>query len=234
MIFIGSGSLLTHSVNYAIEIGANIDAVCIPIGDSSISRLKKSNIYVIESNNPNIDVVSILNRLSDGKIFSINNKFILDDSLLKLGPTFFNIHNGLVQHYRGIGEVCIFAAICNDEAKYGVTLQQLIPGQKVDSGPVVDQIKFTLSANDEFYEVMKKSLAACMDIFELNILRIINNSYKLKKYKLFGAAYTYKDVARICEKTEPNNLRRAISFGPYKGFLTKLVDAFDSARIIKE
>ena len=41
MFFIGCGALLTQAVNYALKIGASIDAVCVPIGDSSILRLKK-------------------------------------------------------------------------------------------------------------------------------------------------------------------------------------------------
>ena len=76
MIFIGGGSLLTQAVGYALKAGAKIDAVCVPIEDSSIPRLKKHNLFIIESNNPNTDVIGILGNLRDKKVFSINNKFI--------------------------------------------------------------------------------------------------------------------------------------------------------------
>lgn len=230
MFFIGGGSLLTQAVSYALKVGMKIDAVCVPIGDSSLPRLKRSNVFILESNNPNTDVIGILDKLSDKIVLSINNKFILEDFLLTSGPTFFNIHNGLVQHYRGISEVCIFSAICAGETEYGVTLHQLLPSQKVDSGPVVAQIKFSIESTDEFFVVMKKSLEACQKIFEINIDNIVSNKYESNYVELFNTAFTYKDVARLCVETEPGKLIKATNFGAFKAFFPKLVLAVDSAR----
>lgn len=72
-----------------------IDAVCVPIGDSSLPRLKRSNVFILESNNPNTDVIGILDKLSDKIVLSINNKFILEDFLLTSGPTFLTYIMGL-------------------------------------------------------------------------------------------------------------------------------------------
>lgn len=231
MLFIGGGFLLTQAVSYALKVGVKIDAVCVPIGDPSLLRLKRSNVFILESNNPNTDVIGILHRLSDKIVFSINNKFILDDFLLKSGPTFFNIHNGLVQHYRGIGEVCVFSAICAGETEYGVTLHQLLPGQKVDSGSVVAQTKFKIESTDDFFVVMKKSLEACQKIFEINIDNIVSNRYESNYVELFNTALSYKNVARLCVETEPGKLIKATSFGAFKAFFPKLVSAVDSAQL---
>ena len=47
MFFIGGGSLLTQAVRYALKIGIKVDAVCVPIGDSSLPRLKRSNVFML-------------------------------------------------------------------------------------------------------------------------------------------------------------------------------------------
>jgi len=230
MIFIGGGSLLTQAVSYSLTLGLRVDAVCVPVGDPSIPRLKKNNVFILQSNNPTTEVVKILDRLSDKIVFSVNNQFILGDSLLTLGPNYYNIHNGLVQNYRGIGEVCIFAAICNGETKYGATLHQIQQGQKVDSGRVIDQIQFSIKPKDDFYVVMKNSLEACQKIFEINIQRIVDNKYFSNYVELFNTAYSYKDIGRICAASEPGRLIRASSFRDFKVYFPKLVLAVDAAR----
>lgn len=229
MIFIGGGALLTQAVSYALKLGVNVDAVCIPISDSSIPILKNLNVFVVETNNPNIELIPILDKFKDGKVFSINNKFILEDSLLSSGPVFFNIHNGLVQRYRGIAEVCIFAAICNGEKKYGVTLHQILPRQKLDSGPVVAQLEFSIENNNDFFSVLRQSLEACQRIFEDNIENIVGNSYESNYVELLHTSYSYKDVAYICTNAEPKNLTQASNFGPYKSFFAKLSELVDSS-----
>jgi len=230
MIFIGGGSLLTQAVSHALKLGISVDAVCIPIGDSSIPRLKTFNVFLLEENNLNIKLLSILEKLEDGKVFSINNKLILEDSLLTSGPTFFNIHNGLIQNYRGVSEVCIFAAICNGENNYGVTLHQILPSQKIDSGPVVAQLKFSIEGSNEFFSVMKKSLETCQKIFENNIEKIIENRHESVYVELLDNSYSYKDVPRICANAESNNLIKASNFGSYKTFFPKLAGLVSSSR----
>jgi hypothetical protein len=232
MIFIGGGSLLTQAVGYALKAGAKIDAVCVPIEDSSIPRLKKHNLFIIESNNPNTDVIGILGNLRDKKVFSINNKFILNNNFLESGPTFFNIHNGLVQNYRGIGEICIFSAICDAESEYGVTLHKILPNQNVDSGPVLSQIKFRIEPTDDFVDVMKKSLTACQKIFELNFDNIISDVYELHHVEILKPALSYNDVARICNEAKPGKIMQASNFGAFKAFFPKLVEGVHSARFI--
>lgn len=228
MIFIGGGALLTQAVGFAIKIGLSIDAVCCPINDSSIPKLKKSNVFILETNNPNVDLLALLNKIKKGSVFSINNRFILEDHLLSSGPSFFNIHNGLVQNYRGVAEVCIFGAICSGEKTYGVTLHKLLPGQKVDSGPVVTQLQFSIEQKSDFHCVMKQSLQMCQKIFEDNIVSIVSNTYKSSYIELQGSPYSYRDVDRICTEADPINLIKASNFGTYRHFFPKLVELLSS------
>ena len=144
MYFIGSGALLNHAVAYCLSLGLKVDGASCTPGDSAIARLRTLQIPVDECIDPNAHVSMITSTCTDGVIFSINNPRRIDDGLLVAGPLFFNVHNGLVQRYRGIAEICIFAAICRGENIYGVTLQQLKPAHKIDTGPVISQIEFAI------------------------------------------------------------------------------------------
>lgn len=230
MIFIGSGGLLTQAVNHAFNLGVMIEAVYCPIRDSSVPKLKKLNLSVVETNNPNIDLLPVLKNLKGIKVFSINNKFILDDPLLESGHDFFNIHNGLVQSYRGIAEVCIFAAICRGEKRYGVTLHKLLPGQAVDSGPVVGQMEFDIELEGDYFAVMRRSLEACQNIFEENLMDIIDGKYASNYVELLDNAYSYKDIQQILKSADPTRLSRACNLGFYKPFLPKLAQFIEDTR----
>lgn len=222
MIFIGGGALLTRAVAHVVRSGHAVEVVCCPAGDVCLPRLRKLDVPIFESNQPNVDLVPILKKLRGKTAFSINNKFILSDILLDSRVAFFNIHNGLVQWYRGVSEVCIFAAICRGERQYGVTLHQLLPGQKVDSGPVVAQRTFDILSDDVFSSVLTKSLAACQAIFEENVETILDARYVVHAVELAGATYSYRDLARICSEADIAALGRARAIGPYAAFFPKL------------
>lgn len=233
MIFVGSGSLLSQAVLYTVKAGLRVDIVCCPVGDSAIPRLRNSNIFVLESDNPNRDLLTALCDFKDAKIFSINNKHILSDVLLESGHDVFNIHNGIVQRYRGIAEVCIFAAICNGDQEYGATLHKLLPKQKVDSGPVVAQRAFGVNADrDDFATVMKRSLEACRTLFEENVRDVIEGDYTTTCVELSGSAYSYRDISRICAGVEPSKLARASDFGVFRPYFPKLVQLATSPSLI--
>jgi methionyl-tRNA formyltransferase len=222
MYFIGSGSLLNHAVAHVLSLGVDIDLVCCPIADPAISRLKSLNIKILESNDPTKDFLSYLSVNGGSLVFSINNKFILDESLLSIDATFINIHNGLVQNYRGIGEVCVFIALCNDEKSYGVTMHKIMPGEEVDSGPIFDQLNFGIHEHDDFSVVMKNSIQACRTIFEKNIRTIINGTYTLIPPKTLGPIYTYKNLSTVLDSADPKQLDKARNLGVFRNYLPRL------------
>jgi methionyl-tRNA formyltransferase len=222
MIFVGGGSLLSQAAGHALKTGLNVDAVCCPVGDPAVPKLKRLNVSILESNTPNTDLLPIIETSKVRKVFSINNKFILNDFLLSSGPEFFNVHNGLVQKYRGIGEVCIFAAICRGEREYGVTLHKLLPDQKVDAGPVVAQLPFSIEAGADFAKVMTRSLEACKNIFEENVMHVANNEYNARCMVISDFAFSYKDVRRLCASANPDRLAKASNLGIYRVFFPRL------------
>lgn len=230
MIFVGGGALLVRAVEYARHAGIAVDAVCCSKGDSSIPTFRKSKAPLLETDDPSTTLLPLLRECRDRIALSINNKYILHDRLLTSGVSFFNVHNGLIQQYRGVAAVCVFAGLCKRERRYGVTLHRIVPGRDVDSGPVVAQLAFAIGENDLFSDVMKESLDTCQRIFELNIEQILRNRYTEQMVHLSDEVYTYNDVSRICAEADAAALARASSFGPYAHFFPKLKSIVESVR----
>ena len=227
MIFIGGGSLLSHAVGYVRKLGIDVALVLCPPQNSAIPMLKKLGVRFVETSSPGRDARLYCDLSDRNKVISINNPYILDSEFLTSGPKFFNIHNGLVQKYRGIAEVCLFAALCKGECEYGATLHKMLPDQKVDSGPIVNQLSFPVSVHERYFEVMGKSIQNCKAIFEENIVDLINDCYSEKEEFLSGSAYSYKDMTKICADADPALLERAKDLGPYKAFFPKLAGMFN-------
>lgn len=223
MYFIGSGALCFQAVDFALRAGHGVDGVYSPPGDATGKRLEKRGVKVTVGDRPNVELPALLAGVADGVVFSINNVHLLSDELLRCGSRFFNIHNGLVQRYRGIAEVCIFAALCRGEARYGATLHELLPGQQVDRGPVVAQLDFGIGEEDGFAEVMRQSLATCQQLFERHLADILAGRVRPVPVAMEGDAFSYRSlpvVIAACE--DPLRLARASRLGPYAGFFARL------------
>lgn len=231
MYFIGSGSLLNQAVNYCLRRGLAVDGVCCPPSDLGCKRIQKKGVHVLESLNPNFNRGLIERKSSDGVVFSINNKHILNDDILSSGLRFYNVHNGLVQQYRGIAEVCIFAALCLGNTKYGVTLQRLLPSQDVDTGPVVSQLSFVIKKEDVFSTVFEKSLKLCHEIFEQNVQATLADTAKTEIIDTAIAVYGFADVVRLGSATTQERLERASALGHYSVFLPKLQEQINSIHL---
>jgi formyl transferase-like protein len=227
MYFLGGGALLHHAADYSLRAGLRVACVLSPCGDSAIPKLRARGLSVVESDDPNEDLPQLIGS-RDGIVFSINNRQIIKDELLAGGTRFFNIHNGLVQNYRGIAEVCIFAALCAGDARYGVTLQRLLPGHKVDSGPVAAQVEFPIGPHDRFCDVLPRSLEACRDLFESRVRDIASNRCETRVVETSREALRYEHVASLCAGADPTCLARASDLGRYRGFLPRLAALIES------
>ena len=222
MVFVGGGALLSHAVGHALALGLPVALVCCPADDPALPRLARIGVTVLASDDPNANLPAQLAAPGGEVVFSINNRFLLSDALLASGPRFYNIHNGLVQRYRGRAEVCVIAAICRGEAEYGATLHRLLPGQKVDTGPLVAQQAFAVAAEDDFATVFGRGLDACKRLFEQHVGAIIAGGDVATPVEHAGKAFGYKDVARLCAEAPPERRRRASRLGPYQAFFPAL------------
>lgn len=231
MFFIGSGALCYQAVDFALCAGHRVDGLYCPPGDAAGKRLAKRGVTVTVGTQPNVELPALLAAVADGVAFSINNAQLLSDTLLSCGPRFFNIHNGLVQRYRGIAEVCVVAALCRGEARYGATLHELLPGQKVDTGPVVAQLDFGIEAEDGFAEVMRRSLSNCQQLFELHLADVLAGRTHPMPVAMEGSALSYRSLPTIIAACEdPLRLARASRLGPYAGFFARLNAELAAAR----
>jgi methionyl-tRNA formyltransferase len=227
MYFIGSGVLLYHAVDFARRQGHPVDGVCCAPQDVSGRRLAKSGVEVLLSTSPNDDLLRLLADRREAVVFSINNIWLLSDTLLACGPRFFNIHNGLVQRYRGLAEVCIVAALCHGESRYGATLHELLPRQKVDTGPVVAQLERPIGPDDGFAEVLPQSMMTCQQLFERHLDDILHQRINPAPVSMEGQAYSYSNLpALLAACQDPRRLSRAARLGPYAGFFPRLHAAF--------
>ena len=222
MYFMGSGGLLYRAVDYCLVNQLKVDGACCPPGDSAALRLRTRGVAVLETDDPNSDPLPMGGERSDGIVFSINNKHVLHDALLNSGRSFFNIHAGMVQRYRGIAEVCIFAALIRGDGFYGVTLHRLLPNQKVDAGPVVAQLQFAVDPEDRFSDLLRKSLDACQTIFESNVRKIAQNSYQTTVVDTAASALSYRDVPSLRGAADPARLAKASDLGRYAGLFSRL------------
>lgn len=230
MYFLGSGALLHRAVNFTLNAGLAVSGACCPPGDGAVAAVRRLGVSVLESDDPNADLPRYLDLGWAGTVFSINNRHILGAELLGAGARFFNIHAGLVQKYRGIGEICMFAALCRGEDRYGVTLHEVLSGQRVDCGPVVAQIDFPVLPQDGFASVLERSLDACQKIFEARLEDIAVNRQRSTVVATAERSLSYRDVAALCRAADPARLRIAADLGRYAGLFPRLAALLDAAR----
>jgi methionyl-tRNA formyltransferase len=223
MYFIGSGPLLYHAVDFALGQGHRVDRVCCAPKDGSGRRLAKRGVKMLLTTSPNDDLLPLLAGRRDVVVFSVNNACLLSESLLACGPRFFNIHNGLVQSYRGLAEICIVAALCHGESRYGATLHELLPRQNVDSGPVVAQLEVPIGPDDGFAEVLRQSMTTCQKLFEWQLEDILQHRISPAPVQIKGQAYSYAKLpALLANCRDPRRLSLAARMGPYAGFFPRL------------
>lgn len=230
MIFVGSGALLHHAVNYAQSVGLDVRVVYHPKGEYLPKTLHRSGVRMVEGDDPNADLARMLRSAKGETVVSINNRHLFGEELLASQASFFNIHNGLIQRYRGAAEACVFAALCRDEEEYGVTLHQILPGQRVDSGPVIEQLVFDVLPQDGFSDVMDESLRLCRRIFERNILRISRDASQSTTVEVAATAITYGRLAGLYTAAGSDAQKRAARLGRYRSYFPRLHSLVDSMR----
>ena len=145
-----------------------------------------------------------------------------------LGANFYNFHFGLTQKYRGIAEICIISAIINNESEYGVTLHRVLPGEKVDKGPIVSQSSFPLISSSTFSSVMESCVDSMFKIFTTMIPKLISKDYVSIENIFFSTALTYSDLPKLVSLSTPEQLKRYQDLGKYEVFLPKLSSLLQS------
>tara|TARA_Y100000590_G_scaffold461629_1_gene623666 strand:- start:1704 stop:2468 length:765 start_codon:yes stop_codon:yes gene_type:complete len=133
----------------------------------------------------------------------------------------FNFHFSLLPKYRGCHTN--FLQIYNGERFSGVTLHKIDNG--IDTGDIIDQIKFKIHINDSAYDNYKKLMKFSIKLFKKNFKKILNNNYELKKQILSNGKYykrtsvNYKKLLKINMKNfsiKNHNKIRSLIFPAYQ------------------
>ena len=162
-----------------------------------ILKRKSKNFYYFESSNVNekIDISKIKKKTFE-YIFCYRSLFILKKKLLdKCNIVAINFHPGSPE-FRGLGSVNY--AIYNDSKFYGSTAH--IINEKIDSGTILDVVKFRLEKKDTIENVLSKTHSTMYKqaIYVINLL--LKDKKNLEKLVKKSKNYKWSDKILNLEK----------------------------------
>ena len=152
--------------------------------------------------------------------FSLEYDKIINVNKFK-SKNLFNLHFSLLPKYRGCHTN--FLQLYRGEKFSGVTLHKIDKG--IDSGDIIDQIKFKIKINDTGYDNYLRLMKFSVFLFKKNLSKILNNNYKLKKQKLNNGSYysrksiNYKKIVKFKIKDltiKKHNKIRSLIFPAYQ------------------
>ena len=170
-------------------------------------KLSKDKILVLPNHNdngkddwqPSLKKFAIKNKIKVTKLeklYSIKQLFFFSlehDKIINIkkfqSKNLFNFHFSLLPKYRGCHTN--FLQIYKGEKFSGVTLHKIDKG--IDTGDIIDQIKFTIRINDNAYENYLRLMKFSIILLKKNLFNILSNNYKLKKQKLNNGSYYSKN-----------------------------------------
>lgn len=170
-------------------------------------KLSKNKILVLPNHNdnskdawqPSLKRFAIKNRVKVTKLeslYSIKRLFFFSleyDKIINVkkfqSKNLFNLHFSLLPKYRGCHTN--FLQIYKGEKFSGVTLHKIDKG--IDTGDIIDQIKFKIKINDTAYENYLRLMRFSTILLKKNLFKILSNNYKPKKQKLINGSYYSKN-----------------------------------------
>ena len=171
------------------------------------NKIKITNLYELYS-------------LKELFFFSLEYEKIINIDKFK-SSNLFNFHFSLLPKYRGCHTN--FLQIYNGEKFSGVSLHKIDKG--IDTGDVIDQIRFKIKINDTAYDNYKKLMKFSVKLFKKNLKDILNNKYSLRKQILSNGKYysrssvNYKKLLKINMKNfsiKTHNKIRSLIFPVYQ------------------
>ena len=203
------------------------------------SKIKKKSLLVLPNNNdhgkdgwqPSLKKYAKKNDIKVTKLeklYSLKHLFFFSleyDKIININKfrstNLFNFHFSLLPKYRGCHTN--FLQIYNGEKFSGVTLHKIDKG--IDTGDIIDQIKFKVKINDTAFDNYKKLMKFAIKLFKKNLSKILNNKYRLKKQLLSNGSYynkasvNYKKRLKINMKNfsiKTHNKIRSLIFPAYQ------------------
>jgi len=183
-VFIGSSILLDSCV----EASKNLfNKIYIVTDEIKLIKKYKKNYKIIKFEN--------LHKYNFDYLFSILNKRIISDKILKkINLLAINFHDGPLPKYAGLYSSTW--ALLNNEKYHGCCWHKV--ETKIDTGEILESIKFKINYNDTAYKVDTKSTYLGKKLFEKIIFRIKKNNLKgVKQNKKLRRYFGNKNFLKL-------------------------------------
>jgi methionyl-tRNA formyltransferase len=217
----GKNQCSIDALAYLIKKFKNLRILALPNkSDDGIDGWQKSFKKFATKKKIKITTIEELYKIENLYLFSLEYEGLLNINNFKSNKL-FNFHFSLLPKYRGCHTN--FYQILNGEKISGVTLHIIDNG--IDSGNIIDKIKFKIPINRTAFENYKVLLDKSVRLFKKNFLKIIKDKYTSKKQNLKkGSYYSRKSVnyeklimfKKIEQNIKTHNKLRSLIFQPFQ------------------
>jgi methionyl-tRNA formyltransferase len=198
-IFLFAGSRRGHAVlKKLIEQKANIVGILCLVEDPheeayhpKVTVIAKEHSIPLfySSDIKSLDYAALLNQINPDIAFAIGWRYLITKEAYTVPPKgTLIIHDSLLPAYRGFAPMNW--AIINGEKETGVTLFHIAEG--VDSGPIIDQLKTSITQDDTAKTLDEKIIALYEEIIIKNLPALEQNTAQSVPQDETLASYTCK------------------------------------------
>ncbi len=217
----GKNRCAIECLKYLIENFKNVNILALPNkSDKGLDGWQKSFKKFAKQKKISVTNLDNLQKQKNLFLFSLEYEKILNIKKFST-KNLFNIHFSLLPKYRGCHTN--YFQIKNGEKVSGVTLHKIDSG--IDTGDIIDSLKFKISQNSTAYENYDKLLSKSILLFKKNIKRILSGNYRIKKQNLKKGSYfsrqsvNYKSLINLKEikhNLTTHNQIRSLIFEPFQ------------------
>lgn len=187
--------------------------------DSGIDDWQPSLLKFAQDNKLHITTLEELYKIDDLIFLSLEYSQLIKPHLFN-SDALFNVHFSLLPAYKGM--YTSSHPLLNGENHSGVTLHKIDIG--IDTGDIIDQIKFDIETNDTARDLYFKYLHFSVELFKKNFDNIISNNFTSSPQENTKSTYfskksiDYKNLIINYKKTsfEIHNQLRAFIFEEYQ------------------
>ena len=217
----GKNSCAIDALRFVIKNFKDYNIVVLPNkSDKGNDSWQKSFKKFAKRKNVKVVNLDYLYKLKNLYLFSLEYENILNIDKFS-SKNLYNLHFSLLPSYRGCHTN--FYQIKDGVNIGGVTLHYIDKG--IDTGDIVDNIKFKIELNDTAYENYLKLLKYSVILFKKNLNKILQNKHnRIKQNSKKGSYFSRKsidykkliNIKKIENNLKTHNMIRALIFEPFQ------------------
>ncbi|MFD0278042.1 formyltransferase family protein [Kitasatospora sp. NPDC127111] len=224
MIFVGRGALLARAVAHALTTGHRVDLVV--SDDPADDGANGPGVPRLTTRDVNAQADRLLDRATDGLVWSINNRMIFRTPLLGRGLRILNIHNGLLPQHRGLPSAAVAFALLRGDREYGATLHEVDAG--VDTGRVLAEQRFPVADDARYHQVLLRGVRACHALFQRSLDDVVAGRAPApppRRPDAVAGYYGLRALRELPSHAGHPDFARATDLGATAPFVPELVEA---------